>query len=261
MPSAIVAIAKYSKMILELFPLILIWFGSSCANQTLSISDLSSEFRFAKYEIIIDNSIVNSLSKSGDLGPAKYTSYRYIIQYGEDVIITISDPGRTMEYLPVIVSKLDYENRIMHNQFFLRNVEMRYSKIDTLTLSIEESRGEYKRLCNKDVELFSCDSILYTNKKSREQFKLCFADSTTNIKSLDLFYPDIRYLPRVIIPNSTTKSVWKLVDYSSEREHVENVIQSYTYEDYSLISEQEAETAKLLYPIDQIKSYFPSPKE
>ncbi len=210
--------------------------------------------------MIIDNSIVNTYAPAYAMLPAEYTTYEYIIEYGNNNVIKISDPGRSIDYLPVVISKIDYTSDTMQFTMYLRNVKRYYSKTDTLAFNIEDSIGHLEYLCESELISANCDSILFTRMDSGKQYQINLDDSVLNFKSRYLFYPDIKFLPKTIIPIASTQSIRTLVDYSEDKEFIDSVIRSFTYENYEVISESEIQAAQLQFPIEQIKSYFPSEK-
>ena len=184
------------------------------------------DYRAAKYSIPIDYLTAHDIMGYSDPNPGdipKYvTAYKYFIQYGSDMVITILDPGIGMEFMGIIIKKWDFGKRKTECIHYMDHVR-KYSIInDSITFSIEDSRGRISRLCADVAPLSECDSV-----------------KIISYSGDDLFYPDIKFIPTKIFGvgyNNTTLSLEEVIYGKSA---VDSLLNLFTFENYSLITEED----------------------
>ena len=201
------------------------------------------DYRAAKYSIPIDYLAAHDIMGYSDPNPGdipKYvTAYKYFIQYGSDMVITILDPGIGMEFMRIIIKKWDFGKRKTECIHYMDHVR-KYSIInDSITFSIEDSRGRISRLCADVAPLSECDSVKIISYSGDAEYTVKFNDTIPNLASHTLFYPDIKFIPTKIFGvgyNNTTLSLEEVIYGKSA---VDSLLNLFTFENYSLITEED----------------------
>jgi len=239
--------------------LLSLWFGLVLPSQT-NIPSLSvSNYRCAKYMVFVDFSRIMPVAPQA---PPGMTSFIYYIQYGDDVVIEIKDPGMEVPYLPVIKAEWHYKDGFSYVETILRHTQMYYPKKDTLTFSISESRGSVEEICKQELNKTYCDSLLFKPNSTEEPFLVYLANDTPNIHSTDLFYPDVEYLPLKIVPKNQERSILILDEVISGKEAIDSILHQFSHEGYERLSDEDIEFANKHAPVeDAIKLYEQTKKK
>ncbi len=138
--------------------LISLWFNLAHPSPVKLESAVDANYRCAKYMVYIDFSRIMSIVPES---PPGITSFSYYIQYGDDIVIEISDPGMEIPYLSVIKAEWHYKDEFAYVETLLRSSQMYYPKKDTLTFCISESRGDVEELCKSAFYGGPCDTLLF----------------------------------------------------------------------------------------------------
>lgn len=234
--------------------LMLLWLGLTTSSEVIRTPEIEANYRCAKYRIPIDRSRIQQMTNQG---PANFITYTYVIEYGDDVVMRISDPGTDVDNIPVMFGKWDYKKRISIQVFFIRNAKKYYDKVDTISFSIEESKGNIEYLCDNTGYTSKCDSVMYSRTGSGHTYLLHFNESLPNIREYSLFYPDVKYLPSKITPKIPSKSIWILEEVLYGKPAVDSILSNYTFGDYDRITEEEIRHAQEMFPIEDIKKLIP----
>jgi hypothetical protein len=156
----------------------------------------------------------------------------YYIQYGQDTLIEILNPGDEISSFSAMITIYDYSKKQSTSTIFMDHVKMYYSTHDSITNSIEEGKGSSIGLCS-EVQLNSiCDSVIYRSHISKTEYKLFFNDTITNIRSAKLFYPDIKYLPYKIIKLDGLNNIFTLQNVIHGKSTVDSLLQLFKYDGY-----------------------------
>ncbi len=167
-------------------------------------------------------------------------SYKYFIQYGNNTLIEILHPGTGSQFNFVSIIKHDYANRKSNSTNYMEHARKYGTTRDTITYSIEESRGYVKSLCNETMMYERCDSVMYCTHSENREFKVFFHDTVTNLPSIELFYPDIAYLPYQITGlgyNRNTTITLEEIIYGKSA--VDSLLQLFNYEGFDRITDKE----------------------
>ena len=201
------------------------------------------DYRAVKYSIPIDYLAAHDMMGYSDPNPGdiprNVTAYKYFIQYGGDIVITILDPGIGMEFMGIIIKKWDFVKRKTECIHYMDHVR-KYSIInDSITFSIEDSRGRISRLCTNMAPLPECDSVKIVSYSGDAEYTVKFNDTIPNLTFHSLFYPDINFLPTKIFGvgyNNTTISFEEVIYGKSA---VDSLLKLFTFENYSLITDED----------------------
>lgn len=201
------------------------------------------DYRAVKYSIPIDYLAAHDMMGYSDPNPAdipRYvTAYKYFIQYGSDMVITILDPGIGMEFMGMIIKKWDFAKRKTECIHYMDHVQ-KYSVInDSIPFSIEDSRGEISRLCADVAPLSECDSVKIISYSGDAEYTVKFNDTIPNITSHTLYYPDIKFLPTKIFGLGYDYSTFSLEEIIYGKAAVDSLLNLFTFENYSLITEED----------------------
>ncbi len=182
--------------------------------------------------------------------------YKYFIQYGKDTIIEIIDPGNEIKSFTACIRKLDYSKRESTFTCFIDRAKNYYTTKDSIPNSIEVSKGSVTDLC-KGVELNSrCDSVSFTSYSSKTDYTVILSDTTANLRSDGLFYPDIQYLPFKIIGIGPSKNTLTLEEVIYGKSSIDSLLQLYSYEGYARVTDEEIGAdyrQKVLELIEKVK--------
>ena len=238
--------------------LIYLWFGQRIHGQTTNYFNHERNYRCAIYEIPIDFSNMQSMVPGQ---PLQIISYAYIIEYGEDVVLEIKDPGPDKIYLPVTKAKWNYKEGRAVLEFFLRHNKKFYSKLDSIMFSIDEFCGRTQLLTNQNNLNSVSDTIVFTSLRSNKEWLLFIEDTIQNIRSRDLFYPVTKFLPVKIERKSAGMSNWYLQNVLYGKLAVDSLLSTFDFTGYDRITEEEMINYNILYPIEQTKSLISPQKE
>lgn len=205
--------------------------------------DNYAEYRAVKYSIPIDYStpydILGYSDSSPDSSPKIVTAYKYYIQYGRDMIITILDPGIGMEFMGIIIKKWNFAKRNTQLTHYMDLVRKYSITTDSITFSIEDSRGQTSSLCNDLTPNTECDSVKIVSYSGDAEYTVRFDDNIPNLTSHSLFYPDIKFLPTKIFGLGYNNATLSLEEVIYGKPAVDSLLKLFTFEDYSLITEED----------------------
>lgn len=201
------------------------------------------DYRAVKYSIPIDylaahDRLGYSDPNPGDI-PIYVTAYKYYIQYGSDMVITILDPGIGMEFMGIIIKKWDFVKRKTECIHYMDHVRKYSIFNDSIPFSIEDSRGRISRLCTDVAPLSECDSVKIISYSGDAEFTVKLIDTIPNITSQSLFYPDIKYLPAKIFGVGYNNTTLSLEEVIYGKTAIDSLLNLFTFENYSLITEED----------------------
>ena len=180
-------------------------------------------------------------------------SYKYFIQYGKDRFIEIIDPGNEVNSFTATIYQLDYTTRESTLTAIIDHARNYYVTKDSITYSIEESRGTVTYLCNVAVSNARCDSVSFILQSTNVDYKVIFNDTIANLPSIKLFYPDIQYLPYKIIGIGRHKNTMTLEEVIYGKSSIDSLLQLYNYEGYKQITDKDIPPADRQFTIDLIE--------
>ena len=219
---------------------------------------LGSDYRAAVYSSIID---FRDFQKILPGTPLDITTYIYYIQYSKDKVIVITDPGIEIEYFPITIVTWDYAKGMFAGEFILNHVRKYYIQHDSITFSIDESRGVANNLCNNEFGRIHCDSVSFLPGGSDIEYLLFFNDTTSNLSSHELFYPDIKYLPSKIIRKAGRNNTKILEDVFYGKSKVDSLISLFSHEGYEQITEEEMGYLRRQFLMEEIERLMPERKD
>ncbi len=242
--------------IISLFSL---WVGLVLPSQPILESLFVSNYRCAKYMVFVDNSMIMSIVPGISSG---ITTFKYYIQYGDDIVIEIIDPGPEGLYIPVMKAEWHYKDEFAYVETLIKSTQMYYPKKDTLTFCISDSRGSVEELCKSAFYEGNCDSLLFKPNSMKPAFLVYSAKDIPNIHSTDLFYPDIEYLPLKIVPKDPDRRIMILDEVISGKEAIDSVLLQFSHQGYERLSDKDIEYAIKNAPLeDAIKLYEQTKKK
>ncbi len=236
--------------IISLFSL---WVGLVLPSQPIIESVSVSNYRCAKYMVYVDFSRIMSLVPEV---PSGITTFKYYIQYGDDIVIEINDPGMEVSAIPVLKAEWHYKDEFVYVETLIRRTQMYYPKKDTLTFCISESRGSVEELCKSALYGANCDSLLFKPNFMEDPFLVYLSKDIPNIQSTDLFYPDIEYLPLKIVPKNPDRRIMLLDEVISGKEAIDSVLLQFSHHGYERLSDEKADYMKKVAPIDDAIKLF-----
>lgn len=234
------------------------WFAQICIGQTSFINpQQDTNYRFAKYVVPVN--FLPIVDVAPGVPPIIY-SYKYYIEYGEDVVIEIIDPGFDVDYLPVIKSIWNYKD--LHLSMFAYHCDRRkyYNVEDSLKTCIDDERFKVNALCGNQGVNEACDTVAVNQIRNGKNFTLWLDMNDENIRSTDLFYPDVHNLPKKILPQDG-RAIWTLEGVFSGKMAVDSLLNQYVFEGYTQITEEETAKARMEFPIDETKKMIPFLKQ
>lgn len=222
-----------------------------------SVSD--DNYRCAKYMVFVDNSMIMSIVPGISSG---ITTFKYYIQYGDDIVIEIIDPGPEGAYIPVMKAEWHYKDEFAYVETLITSTQMYYPKKDTLTFCISDSRGSVEELCKSAFYTGNCDSLLFKPNSKKPAFLVYSSKDIPNIHSTDLFYPDIEYLPIKVVPKDPDRRIMILDEVISGKEAIDSILHQFSHEGYERLSDEDIEFANKHAPVeDAIKLYEQTKKK
>lgn len=201
------------------------------------------DYRAVKYSIPIDYLAAHDIMGYSDPNPGDIpiyvTAYKYYIQYGSDMIITILDPGIGMEFMGIIIKKWDFAKRKTELIHYMDQVGKYSVTIDSIPFSIEDSRGQISSLCSDSTPHAECDSVKIISYSGDAEYTVKFNDTIPNLTSHTLFYPDINFLPTKIFGLGYNNNTLSLDEIIYGKTAVDSLLNLFTFENYSLITEED----------------------
>ena len=235
-----------------------LWFAQLTIGQTIfEKPQQEPDYRFAKYVVPVN--FLPILDVAPGVPPVIY-SYKYYIEYGNDVVIEIIDPGFEVEYLPVVKSVWNYKDLHLSMFAYHRDRRIFYNVEDSLKMCIDEPKFKVGVLCGKQRDEETCDTVTVDHIQNAKNFTLWLDINERNIQSTDLFYPDVHFLPKKIFPQDG-RAIWTLEGVYFGKMAVDSLLNQYVYEGYRQITEEEAAKARLEFPIDETKKMIPISKQ
>ncbi len=212
-----------------------------------------------KYSVPVDYSLSQEIMGYSDPSPDRLhkivAAYHYYIQYGRDTFISILDPGIGNEFMGIAIKKWDYVNgktEFIHYMDFLRKYSIH---IDTINYSIQESRGLITNLCNELPHNLICDSVSIVSYSGDAAYTVCFNGTIPNLAFNSLFYPDIKYLPTRIFGIGCSNATMTLEEVIYGKASVDSLLQLFTFENYSLITDEDRDQISEQEVNDLIEKY------
>jgi hypothetical protein len=201
----------------------------------------ASEYRAARYSMAVDYANAHDFMAENygyieSNRPKIVVSSSYIIQYGDNVVIEILDPG-TLDL--VLINKWDYSRRKSSSTYYIRRAEKYRTHFDTILFSIEESLGSITDLCKGMSFDGDCDSLGFALNSGKDDLTVHFKDRIPNLRSHRLFYPDIKYLPYRIVGLGPRNNTLTLEEVISGKPAIDSLIQSFDYAGFTIITDQE----------------------
>ncbi len=194
------------------------------------------QYRAAKYRIVEDLSemqaIVPEMSNSQVI-------HAFFVQYGDSLIIELAYPGSKSPYMPYMVASWDYKNRRYKAEMILDAAQRYYPSSDTILFSIEANQHTVKYLCAAGAPQPACDSMLITSHENGEEYFLYVNNTIDNIKSHQLFYPGIQYLPVKIVKNGKRKATWTFEEMIDGKQAIDSLLQLYQQEGYEASTKEQ----------------------
>ena len=244
---------RKSKEMIAFILFFLVLCGRNVGAQITSSPPPDTLYIAAKYSCLIDMAIVNELIPIGMLN--NFISYQYYIQYGENVTIQILVPDHEKEYLPVRIETWDYNEGTLTQEYIFNHTRKYRISTDSILHTKEESVGVVEPLCDLQVVVLACDSVLITSKSTNIEYQVYFDDRLDNISSRDLFYPNIQRLPSKIIKNDPQKATRIREEMMYGKPSIDSLIQFYNHEGYERITDEEWFSAIHLLP-NEVKEMF-----
>lgn len=164
----------------------------------------------------------------------------YYIQYGDSIVIEISDPGNEIEIVPIRIRTYNFSQNRVESKMLLDHVQryyMRTSPIDTVREVLIEP------LCNTSEPDIICDSFLITKPWAKVNYIITINPEISNLPFSDLFYPTIKHLPKSLLRVSAQSRPKVLDAIYQGRAAVESILEAYEREGYILITDEELEHA------------------
>lgn len=184
----------------------------------------------------------------------KVTSYKYFIEYGNDTQIEIIEPGYEIKAFTAYIKKLEFSKKKSTLIAYKDQSRNYYIKQDSITYDINESRGRVKSLCNnlnKSVDI--CDTVSFFLNSTKKDYEIVLVNTISNLRSIQLFYPDIKFLPYKIIEIGQNKSVLTLEKVIYGKASVDSLLNMYNYEGYKMITDDDFTPSDLKFTIDLIE--------
>ena len=201
------------------------------------------DYRAVKYSKPIDYLTAHDIMGYSDPNPGDIpiyvTAYKYYIQYGSDMVITILDPGIGMEFMGIFIKKWDFANRKTELTHYMDQVGKYSVTIDSIPFAIEDSRGQISSLCSGVTPQSECDSVKIVSYSGDAEYTVKLIDTIPNITSQSLFYPDIKYLPAKIFGLGYDNATLSLEEIIYGKSAVDSLLNLFTFENYSLITEED----------------------
>jgi len=209
-----------------------------------SISD-NNNYRAAKYSFMVDFSKYKQAMPEMYMLPESSFSFAYYVQYGKDTLIELLQPGSEIKYFSGWINTLDYNKRVSTFVSYTDQTRSYVMLKDSLPYNIDESRGTTTSLCH-DVELNSrCDSLTFLLHSTNVEYKMFFNDTIANLRSKNLFYPDIKYLPSKIIRMSRSPVTFNLEDILYGKPAVDSLLYLFSYTGYEKFNVDDVDPADL----------------
>lgn len=225
---------------IALIILIISWFGLDRSHQDKVPLQPDNNYRAAKYSVNID------LTYMQDIVPGlrdSMISYSYYVQYGENSLIQLIVPGKRSGSLPDFVFKWDFTTGEITREYIFHNGRKYYKDIDSIRTSMEENRGAVKDLCDSNNMNEKCDSVTFTSNSTDHEYVVYLSDSIANIKTSDLFYPDIKFLPYKIISKHQRNSPKVLEEVIYGKQSVDSLLALHNHKGYARITDREWRSA------------------
>lgn len=228
-----------------------LWLGS-IVNQAIAQSLNNTDYWAAKYSRKIDFSGLKSMLPEV---PAAIKSDVYYMQYGDELVIELKDPGDEVGILPIVITKWDYRNGIATIEMIFSNVKKYYIVTDSIPFSIEESRNNVKYICDTSAIASNCDSVIVTATSSNIQYLVALDYRLSNMRSYSLFYPDVKSLPKVIERQGMGMRWSPLVlDQLLFGKHaIDSLLNKFEHEGYEQITVEEMHSFELHVPIETLQ--------
>lgn len=203
-----------------------------------------SKYRAAHYSTIVDFSRINLPALIPELSsnPPGFESHKYYIQYGLDSLIEIYDPVGSY-VLPVTIIISDNITKIRTTTCYYDDRHSYFVLTDTLKYSTSDNNGTIVSLC---PDAFHCDSVKYVYHSSKKERVIHFDKNNYNLPSRSLYYPELQYLPTTIIDGQGAPIV--LDEYIEGKKEVDALLSLFSYEGYTLISNDYFESIKRSHP-------------
>ncbi len=218
-----------------------------------------SEYRAVKYAIPIDyltpHDIMGYSDSSPDGSPKIVRAYKYYVQYGSDMVITILDPGMGMEFMGIFIKKWDFAQRKTEVTHYMDHVRKYSVTTDSITFSIEDSRGRISSLCSDLTSHAVCDSVKIISYSGDAEYTVKFNDTIPNLTFHSLFYPDIKYLPTQIFGVGYSSTTMTLEEVIYGKPTVDSLLKLFTFENYSLITDEDRNQISEQEVIDLIEEF------
>jgi len=243
---------NFEKLFLLIF-FVGFWHRSSCQDIS-PVAAVDTTFKAAKYSIIINLGQINNIVPEV---PTQFTAFEYYIQYGNDRIIEISDPGIEISNLPVDIMDWDFKTNIKTEFNIYNNVRRFYESKDTFSHYMIENRCIITKLCDQGFSHLFCDSLLITNIVDSFQTKIYLQGIIRNIPVFDLFYPYVQYLPKKIVPLSSQRGIRVLEEVLYGKEDIDVLLLKYSLMEFDRISEQEMKFNISQLDMELIKRIIP----
>lgn len=202
-----------------------------------------NEYRAAKYSFPVNYSLAQEImgyaEPSSDRLPRIINAFHYYIQYGNDTFIEILDPGLGNEFMGIVIKRWDYINGKTEFIHYMDMVKKYSIRRDSIEFSIYDNRGIVTNLCNTMPAASVCDSVRIVTYSGDSEYRVCFNDTIPNLAFNSLFFPDIKFLPTRIFGLGWTNATMTLEEVISGKTSVDSLVQLFTFENYSLITDED----------------------
>jgi hypothetical protein len=211
-------------------------------------------YRAALYSMPIDFSKYQQLAPEIQYsGPESIIAYKYYIQYGIDTFIEIIDPGYEINSFKGCIRKLDYSKRESTFTCIVDQTGTYHTTKEPIAYSIEESKGSITDLCEGIKLNSSCDSVKFLSNNSNADYTIIFNDTISNLHSIDLCYPDMKFLPKKIIGVGQNKNTLTLEELFYGKSSIDSILQLFSYKGYKQVTDEEMDPDGRQFVIDLLE--------
>jgi hypothetical protein len=213
---------------------------SVISGYNLDIAESTSDhenFRAALYSMPLDLLKIQQEDPQFKLSIPKFSTitYKYFIEYGQDTLIEILDPGVDFKSFSGYIKLFDYLNRVTLSTYIKKRERTYYIIKDSINYNIENRKGYVTKLCNDLIS--DCDSVQFVDDFQKKKYKVIFKDSLANLRSDFLFYPDIKYLPYEIFGIGKYNNTMTLEKVYNGKAAIDSILQLFNYSEYTQVTD------------------------